>query len=76
MQSFHIDTTVTKDGVPLLPKLPLHEGQMVSVTIELKNGSEKPKRNFPLRGLSYRYVDPFAPAAPADEWEALKDDPA
>jgi hypothetical protein len=68
MQAYHIDTTVSKEGFPLLPKLPLREGQHVSVTIELTNGAEKPKRSFPLRGLPHKYVDPFEPAAPPEDW--------
>ena len=76
MQTYHYDTTVTKEGIPLLPKLPLHEGQHISVTIELTNGAEKPRRSFPLRGLPHEYVDPFEPAVPAEDWEALNDESA
>jgi hypothetical protein len=69
MQSFQIDTTVSK-GVPVIPKLPLAEGQEVRVTIEAKD-STRPKKNFPLRGLKHQYLDPFEPAADADDWDVL-----
>lgn len=76
MQAYHIDTTVTPEGLLLLPKLPLTAGQRVSVTIEPKNGAAHTRRSFPLRGLPHRYTDPFEPAAPSEDWEALNDDPS
>jgi hypothetical protein len=76
MQAYHIDTTVSNEGLILLPKLPVKAGQHVKVTIELENGESKPRRSFPLRGLPYRYTDPFDPAAPPEDWDALNDDPA
>jgi hypothetical protein len=76
MQAYHISTTVSKEGIPLLPKLPLREGQNVEVTIEPKNGTSHVHRTFPLRGLPHTYIDPFEPAVPPEDWEALNDDPA
>jgi hypothetical protein len=76
MQAYHIATTVSKEGLLLLPKLPLTEGQHVKVTIELESIAAKPQRSFPLRGLPHRYTDPFEPAAPPEDWEALNNDPS
>ncbi len=76
MQAYHIDTTVSKEGFALLPKLPFREGQHISVTIELTNGSDKPRRSFPLRGLPHKYIDPFEPAVPPEDWEAVIDETA
>ena len=69
MQAYHIDATVSKEGLLLLPKLPLTAGQHVKVTIELETIAAKPRRSFPLRGLPHRYTDPFEPAAPPEDWD-------
>jgi hypothetical protein len=68
MQTYHFTTTVSKDGIPVLPKLPLREGEQIEVTIEAKNGNPT-KHSFPLRGLPHKYIDPFEPAAPAEDWD-------
>jgi hypothetical protein len=65
VQSFQIDTTVSH-GIPVIPKLPLEEGQEVRVTIEAKGSVSHSKTKFPLRGLKHQYIDPFKPAADAD----------
>jgi hypothetical protein len=73
MESYHFDTTVAKNGMPLLPHLPMREGQRVSVTIELKNG-ERSQPTYPLRNLPLTYIDPFEPAIPPEDWDVLRDD--
>ncbi len=51
MQSYHTETTIAPNGLPILGPLPFKEGEVVEVTIEAKNGEDKPsKREFPFRG--------------------------
>jgi hypothetical protein len=33
-----------------------------------------PAERYPLRGESYRYIDPLEPAVPAEQWHALGED--
>ena len=74
MEAYHINTKISKGGIPFLPKLPFPEGQEVEVTIEAKNGKSPKQPSYPLRGLPHTYIDPFEPAAPPEDWEVLKDD--
>jgi hypothetical protein len=76
MQQYHTVTKIAPNGLPVLDKLPFQEGEVVEVTIESKNG-KKIKRTFPYRGKKpFKYIDPFEPAMPAEEWDVMKDDPA
>jgi len=74
MQSFHIETTISQEGIPVIPKLPIKAGQRISVTIEVKSEAEN-RPTYPLRGLPFNYTDPFDPAVAPDDWEALIDAP-
>ena len=78
MYSYHTHTKIAPNGLPLLGKLPFTEGEEVEVTIESKNGTPKHfKREFPYRGKEpFKYIDPYEPAVPNSDWDALKDDPA
>jgi len=59
-----------------LPPMPQAAGKAVEVTIsvaeetETLNNRETAKAK--LRGSVTRYDDPYGPALPADEWEALQ----
>lgn len=45
------------------------KGQQVEVTIRIE---EPAPPRYPLRGLPFRYDEPFAPAVDEDDWEASK----
>ena len=76
MEAYHVNTKVSNGGIPLLSKLPFPEGQEVTVTIEAKKGAVSKHPTFPLRGLPFKYIDPFEPACPPEDWEVLNDDPS
>lgn len=74
MQTYHTETTIAPNGLPVLTNLPFKAGEIVEVTIEAKNGgSPIIKREFPFRGHPLNYIDPFEPAVPPEDWNALRD---
>ena len=42
------------------------------VRVELAKPENRPKDRTPLRGTPYRYDNPFEPAVPSEEWDALQ----
>ncbi len=67
---------VGENGKVILDDLPFDEGDEVTVTVEpvKKEGRPWPPE-FPLRGSFLKYDDPFEPACPPEEWEALREAP-
>jgi len=73
MSVFTRKATVDKSGILVLKDLPLPPGTEVEVTVA--SPEEKPPR------FKFRYAgmidesnwDPFAPACPLEDWEALRD---
>ena len=74
MEAFKTHTHVEKDGTVTLRDVPFTEGESVEVIV-LKL-TEKPPADlvsgYPLRGTAYRFDDPFTPAAPEEDWDALR----
>ncbi|QLE57669.1 hypothetical protein [Nostoc sp. TCL26-01] len=73
MKAHRIETTLTEDGTLVIKDLPFHAGEAVEIII-LESHTHPPKANpYPLRGKQpYRYDDPFEPAVPLEDWEALQ----
>ena len=68
MNAHKLAATVKQDGTILLEGLPFHAGDRVEIIIlEQAKVSHRP-----LAGSVLRYDDPFDPAVPAEDWEALK----
>lgn len=76
MQAHKVETTIKANGTLLLEELPFGEGAAVEVIV-LERPTEKvaarPEEDkYPLRGTVYKYDDPFEPAVPPEDWEALR----
>jgi hypothetical protein len=81
MNAYKVEMVLSEDGALLLHNLPFHAGDAVEVIV-----SERPKTQqdkiiteesesilYPLQGKQpYRYDEPFEPATPSEDWEALK----
>ncbi len=72
MQPVHIEATVGKDGTLHVSGLPFQEGEVVEVLIAVHAPPEKGSSSHPLAGLPVTYIDPFEPAVPPEDWEALQ----
>jgi hypothetical protein len=72
MQPFHVEATVGKDGTLNVFGLPFQEGQVVEVSIVPHKTAAGGTSSHPLAGLPATYIDPFEPAVPPEDWEALQ----
>ena len=70
MQTFHIETVVTKDGKIHLDQVPFPGGEAVHVYVSSASSSGRDTRET-LKGSVLKYLSPFEPAA-AESWEAAK----
>lgn len=59
------------NGTIIIKDLPFEAGEMLKITIE-KAPKINPDNPYPLRGTPYSYEDPFGPAVPLEDWDALK----
>ena len=74
MKTHKTMATVGKGGKVVLDNLPFAEGKRVEVTVHQTEPEERPwPPEFPLEGSVIRYDDPFEPACPPEEWEAVKE---
>jgi len=68
--SISIEARVDRDGELTLTGLPFRAGDLL--VVQIGSVPNNGVRRFPMRGRTYRYEDPFEPAIPPDEWEALR----
>lgn len=76
MSVFTRKATVDSSGILILKDLPVPPGTEVEVTV---SAHEEPYRRFKfsfIGAIDESNWDPFAPACPLEDWEALRDDPA
>lgn len=72
MQTIHIKQHLDSETLHL-PQLRPWVGKDVEIIVrEAVPRSTPPATDFPLRGSILRDDDPFGPAIPAEEWEALR----
>ena len=77
MQAYRVETTVEPGGSLTVRDLPFLTGEKVEVIV-LPSLPQEPQRLteaelHPLRQMRAVYLqDPFAPAAPEEDWEALR----
>ncbi|MFC2155337.1 hypothetical protein ACFLRB_02450 [Acidobacteriota bacterium] len=71
MQTYQVDTIISKEGILEIKGLPLHTGDRVAVTVT-KQKSAGPKGNlYPLRGKPISYKAPYESVAEKD-WELIE----
>lgn len=66
----HRTQTTVRHGIVHLENVPLGDGE-VEVIVQRKATKETAFEN-PLRGALLKYDDPFEPAGPPEDWEALQ----
>lgn len=70
--AFTVRTEAGDEGAVNVHGLPLKKGERVEVKIKRLLRLPANSNPYPLRGLPHKYIDPFGPAVPAEEWDALK----
>lgn len=63
MQTLQIQTTVLNDGVLTISNLPFKAGEVVDVIIRSHQNNKKSTMRYPLRGLPFKYINPFESVA-------------
>ena len=73
MTTHKITAKVGKDGRVVLHNVPFTEGSEVEVILRPASteGRPWPPPQHPMKGSVLRYDDPFEPACPPEEWEAV-----
>jgi len=71
MQSAKIEAVVGKHGTITVTGLPMLEGERVEISVQTLPLAGNPTSH-PLSHLPLTYVDPFEPACPPEDWEALR----
>lgn len=72
MEAVRIEAKVQPNGRVILNDLPFEEGKDVEIIVLETNGKQAEPKSNPLKGSVLRYDDPFEPAAPIEDWEALR----
>jgi len=71
MQTYHTETTVSKERTLTLKELPFRAGDEVEVTVCRRERQRENRECYPLRGKPIRYTDPFGSIAEGD-WDVLQ----
>jgi hypothetical protein len=75
MNTHKLALTLTEDGKLMLTDLPFHAGDTVEIILlehPNKQFSQVFSSEYPLKGTVLRYDDPFEPAVPIEDWDALQ----
>ncbi len=72
MQTYRIETTISKDGTISIRNLPFAKGDKVEILVRSrKREKDKNQVKYPLRGLPINYTKPFDSVAESD-WSVLR----
>lgn len=71
MQTYRIETTVSRDGILTIRGVPFRVGDEVEVIVLGHRRKRENSERHPLRGKPIRYVAPFESVAESD-WNALR----
>jgi len=71
MQTYHVETTLSKDGSLFIKGLPFAAGDKVEVLIRSHKRKRMYNKRHPLRGQPILYIRPFDRVA-ENAWEALQ----
>ena len=72
MEVVRIEAKVQTNGRIILNDLPFEEGKDVEIIVMETNEKPTETESNPLKGSVLRYDDPFEPACPIEDWEALR----
>lgn len=73
MNAHKVETTIDKNGQLVLTGLPFKPGDTVEVIVLERPVAQLEANPYPLKDKQpYRYDNPFEPAVPPEEWEALQ----
>jgi len=71
MQTLHIEAICSETGVIILRDLPIEVGDAFEIVVIPRSPAPPTHNQFPLRGESAEYLQPFEPVAD-DDWEAVQ----
>jgi len=71
MEAIRLETVVPADGILKVSSPSLHAGDTVEIIV-LRQTRAAGDSRYPLKGTPFRYDDPFSPAVPPGDWDALK----
>jgi len=71
MQTYRVETEVSRNRTLTIKGLPFQVGEKVEVIVRRREHERERRGRYPLRGKPIRYLDPFKSVAESD-WEALQ----
>ena len=71
MQTYRVETKVSRNRTLTIKGLPFQVGEKVEVIVRRRERERERRGRYPLRGKPIRYLDPFGSVAEND-WEALR----
>ncbi len=71
MQTYQVDTIISKEGILEIKGLPLHTGDRVAVTVTKQKSTDTKDNLYPLRKKPISYKAPFDSVAEKD-WEFIE----
>ena len=71
MNTYRLETTISKDGTISIKNLPFAAGDRVEVLVRSREYGQKYQKQYPLRGQPIRYIKPLDSVAES-EWLVLK----
>jgi hypothetical protein len=71
MQTYRVETKVSRNRTLTIKELPFQVGEKVEVIVRRRERERERLGRYPLRGKPIRYLDPFMSVAESN-WEALQ----
>lgn len=71
MNTYRLETIISKDGTISIKDLPFAVGDRVEVLVRSQEYGQKYQKRYPLRGQQIRYIKPFDSVSESD-WTVLK----
>jgi len=69
MQTYRVETKVSRNRTLTIKGLPFQVGEKVEVIVRRRERERERRGRYPLRGKPIRYLDPFGSVA-GNDWEA------
>jgi len=71
MQTYRVETKVSRNRTLTIKELPFQVGEKVEVIVRRREREWERRGRYPLRGKPIRYTEPFKSVAESD-WEVLQ----